>query len=376
MATQTTNKGKPFLANLEPYIAAGIDPKTGLPVKLASALEGAKKGDIMKLLRIMDEQDAVNRYVWHNLPCNISSQELERMIYYKGQLAFFYMEPLDEFFFMPYALDGGLDFYGRFKTIHPVPFSNGSSDTEKKEIERQRNYLSTLKLDVVYDVPDELMPYNNVIKSCVLLHDYSKQLSQTVIPSQTLMDPLLDIMSDCIPFMHTTLMNSTGTMGMRVNGEDEQANVWAANDSIKAAALTGNKYVPIVGRVDFQDLTSGQVAQAEEFIMAMQSLDNFRKQLRGIPNGGLYQKKAHMLESEQQMNGSPAESPLEDGLHIRQRFCDIANSIFGTVMSCDIAESISGVDMNGDMLLDNSQDQSGMMKGEQPQGGVTNDGTV
>lgn len=25
-------------------------------------------------------------YVWHNLPSNITSQELERMLYYKGQL--------------------------------------------------------------------------------------------------------------------------------------------------------------------------------------------------------------------------------------------------------------------------------------------------
>ena len=35
------------------------------------------------------EQVAVNRYTWCNIPCNITGQELERLIYYKEQLGFF-----------------------------------------------------------------------------------------------------------------------------------------------------------------------------------------------------------------------------------------------------------------------------------------------
>lgn len=56
-------KNNACLPDLEPFFAAGIDPKTGLPVKVTSACQGYLKENIKKQLRIIDEQDAVNRYV-------------------------------------------------------------------------------------------------------------------------------------------------------------------------------------------------------------------------------------------------------------------------------------------------------------------------
>ena len=115
-------KGMPKMVDLDLLIQAGIDPKTGLPRKMAKRKN--LKPEIKRALRIIDEQDAINRYVWYNLPCNITSQELERMLYYKGQLCFFYMKDLEQFFFMPYALDGTIDFYGRYNRVHPVPMTS------------------------------------------------------------------------------------------------------------------------------------------------------------------------------------------------------------------------------------------------------------
>jgi hypothetical protein len=106
-------------------------------------------------------------------------------------------------------------------------------------------------------------------KSCVLLHDHCPQLSQTNISRQVLNDPLLDIMSECIPFMRTALLNNTGIMGIRVGNEDERASVEAASSAINQAALDGRKYVGIMGQLDFQELTGANVAQAEEFMLAM-----------------------------------------------------------------------------------------------------------
>ena len=77
------------LPDLETLWQAGINPKNGLPTKFGSS-KCTIKEDIKKYLRLIDEQDAVNRYVWYNLPANLTSQELERMLYYKGQLCFFY----------------------------------------------------------------------------------------------------------------------------------------------------------------------------------------------------------------------------------------------------------------------------------------------
>lgn len=357
------NKNNAAIYDLQTLVQAGIDPKTGLPLKLTQGVLSKLKDGIKALFRIIDEQDAVTRYTWYNLPCNITSQELERMIYYKGQLAFFYCEPLDQFFFMPYALDGTIDFYGRYRMIHPVPMANGTTEEEKRLYGAQMDYLSTLKLDVLYDIPLEPVdPYT----SCVLLHDYTKQMSQTVISRQVLNDPLLDVMSDTVPLMRTALFNSSGVLAMRVNSQDEQSNVKAANQAIDAAVLNGQRYIPVLGNIDFQELAGGETAKAEEFLMALQSLDNLRLSTHGLDSGGLFQKKAHVLESENSMNAGHARSALDDGLMIRQHMCDIANAIWGIGMSCEISESALMMDKNMDGMAVDNQDMSGV-QGEQPQ---------
>src|SRR5574344_757642 len=141
------------------------------------------------------------------------------MLYYKGQLAFFYLKDLDEFYFMPYALDGTIDFYGRYNTIHPVPMTSGTDDKAGKA---QAEYLSNIKLNCVYGIklPDELKK-EDLTNSAVLLHDYSKQLSQTIIPTQQINDPIIDLEAECMPYLRTALLMSTGVKGVRVADADQ-----------------------------------------------------------------------------------------------------------------------------------------------------------
>lgn len=318
-------KNNAKLPQLDVLLQAGIDPKTGLPLKMAGGDKKHLKEDIKKFLRLIDEQDAVNRYVWYNLPANITSQELERMLYYKGQLCFFYDKDLEEFYFMPYALDGTIDFYGRYNTIHPVPMTSGTDDKAGKA---QAQYLASKKLKCVYGIklPEELTK-EDLMNSCVLLHDYTKQLSQTIIPRAAVNDPILDVMANCVPYMNTSLLLATGIEGIRVNDADQAEDVMIANRSMENAALTGEPYVPITGNVEFQELNNGQVAKSEEYMLAMQSLDNLRLSGYGIDNGGLFEKKAHVLQSEADINGGPVGLVLQDGSSIRQNFCNIVNSI-------------------------------------------------
>ena len=268
------------------------------------------------------------------------------MLYYKGQLCFFYDKNLEDFYFMPYALDGTIDFYGRYNTIHPVPMTSG---TEDKGSKAQAQYLADLKLKCVYGLDVE--GKQDVFNSTVLLHDYTKQLSQTIVPRKDVNDPLLDTMAECIPFMRTALISSTGINGIRVNDADQQANVLDAGRSVERAALTGNPWVPIIGNIEFQELTNGQLGKAEEYMLAMQSLDNLRLSGYGIDNGGLFEKKAHELQSEADLNGGPVGLVLQDGLSIRQNFCNIVNSIWGIGIWCEPAENIIGADVNGDGVV-------------------------
>lgn len=360
----------PNLPDVKTLLQAGIDPATRLPSKAVNKL--VNKTNIKTMLRIEDEQTAINRYVWYNLPCNITGQELERMLYYKGQLCFFYDKNLEEFYFMPYALDGTIDFYGRYNTIHPVPMTSG---TEEKAGKAQAQYLSNLKLQCVYGInTNDNITVEDAAKTAVLLHDYSKQLSQTIIPRQQVNDTLLDVMAECIPMMRTSLIASSGIKAMRVQDADQEQNVNDANAKIEQAALSGKPYIPVVGNVDWQELTNGNIAKAEEYFLAMKSLDNFRLSSYGIENGGLFEKKAIELNAEAAVNGGPIGLIMQDGLSIRQNFCTIVNSIWRLGIWCEPAQNISGADLTGDGLVYDRNIEGSMSGAETSEGDAENAG--
>lgn len=369
-------KNNAAIWDISTLIAAGINPKTGLPIKMGAPGCG-KKPDIHKVLRIIDEQDAINRYKWYNLPDGLDSHLLERVLYYKGQGVFFYAETIGKFYFLPYTLSGTIDIYGRFNKVTPLPFggSKADADESKKAYSPADKWLMNLVLDVIKEVPDEEnITYDMLTKGCVLLHDYCKQISQTNIPRQILNDPILDMMAEAYPMARTAIIANSGIKAMRVNDEGQQQNVKLASQSVTQAALEGDPWIPIVGNIDFQDLTtSGSALKAQEFLLYMQSLDNFRLKTYGLDNGGIFEKSAHTLESEQAMNvGGQQSRVYQDGLTIRQNFCDIVNAIWGLGIWVETSESVVG-DVNMDGKNVDELDQSGAVEGEQPQMEMGND---
>ena len=334
------------LPNVNELISAGINPKTGLPFRYVGPDDPKTKEGIRHFLRIIDEQDAVNRYKWYNLPDGLSSQELERLLYYNAQLCFFYDKVLDKFYFMPYALDGTIDYYGRFNTVHPIPMTAGTDGENKAQTE----LLSKLKLKVQYSmmVDEDDITEDVLTGSCVILRVYTNQLSQTSMARCELNEPILDVMSDLVPYMRTCLLAGTGIKGMRVPDADARDEVFNASRDIKNSALKGELFTPIVSATDFQDLTNGSVTPSAEFMLAMQSLDNLRLSAYGLENGGLFEKKAHMLNAEEEINNANIGLVMQDGLSLRQNFCNIVNSIWRLGIWCEPSETEIGQDADGD----------------------------
>lgn len=367
-------KHGPAIYDLNSVIAAGIDPKTKLPLKAVAAC--GHKAAIKQQLNILDEQDAINRFTWFNLPKGLNGRLMERILYYRGQAMFFKLD--DRFYFLPYALNGTIDVYGRYTEVTPLPF-NGKSTVDDKE---QTPWITGLTRKCIYEaqLPDEYVDGEEILvdkilsvqdESCVLIKDFSEQISQINIARWVLQDPVIDLMAEMFPFMHTALLNATGVQGMRVSSQDEQSNVESASKSVNRAALEGRKYIPIVGSLDFQDLTAGNVAKAEEFLVAMQSLDNYRLSLHGLDNGGLFQKKSHMLEAEQKMNTGTTGLILRDSLQYRQDACTIINSIWGLDMWCEPSEVVTAMDTNGDGIAGSNEDMG--TNGQSAEGEVYND---
>lgn len=307
---------------------------------------------VLSSLRVLDEQNALSRYTWYNLPKGLNANLIERILYYRGRGMLFYMESNETFYFLPFALSGTLDVYGRYTGCTPIPF-NGNVDPKKDKVWIQ-GLVKTPEYDIV--LPEDLT-VDKFYNSCVVLNDYSQQLSQTILPRAQLQAPILEVMSEIIPYCRTNMLNSTGIDGVYVQTQDEAASILAASQALNNAALSGQKWVPISSSIQPKPLTSTPGSRPEEYLMALQSLDNYRLSLHGLASGGLFQKGSHMLQAEQDMNMGRSKAVLDDGLWLRQEFCDIANSIWGSGITCEISETALGIDRNFDGEVSKSHNE-------------------
>lgn len=362
MAANVNKKKTPAIWDLKTLIAAGIDPRTGLPLKMVdSSCDFPNR--ILTALSVLDEQNAINRYQWYNLPGDLDSQLIERILYYRGQGAFFLLK--DDFYFLPYALDGTIDVYGRYNHITPVPFGGTASSSEDG---KQKPWITGLNYRVIKSVL--LEPNSEAFdKGCVLIGDYCKGMSQTITPRVVLNKQLLEMMSEAFPMARTALISNSGIRTWRVNDENQQQNVEEASRTVLRNALTGRPFIPVVGNLDMQDLTNQSALKSEEYLIYMQALDNLRLSMLGIDNGGLFQKKAYVDMAQQGVMGGPTKEIFQDGLTIRQNACDIINSIWGLDVWVDFADSVMESDRDFDGVPLDQRDQSGTMSGEQPSAG-------
>lgn len=321
---------------------------------------------IRKILRKNDRQQFINRYRWENLPNDLTGEYIERVLYYKYSGIFFYIKELNTFNFLPYV-GTGLDEKGRYTRCRPLPF-NGKS--EKDAGGKFEVYIPGLEFSPVYDItktdPRVEIDYagkENVVipmlDNCVILNSYCRDLSQRAIPEQAMMDPLLDMMAEAAPLARTNLFANAGTKGMRVNNPDEQANVETANNSLERAALTGKRFIPIVGMSEFQEFANDGTADGEQFFLYMQALDNIRLQSYGLKNNGMFEKNQYINNTMAGNIQANVGQIYEDGLKLRQDFCDFVNATWGLGIACNASETVTNSDtnMDGETLDDNQSQQ-------------------
>ncbi len=336
----------PKLPDYKTEIMMGIDPFTKLPTRIAT--ESNIKEKIRMNLRIMDEQEAVNRFKWYNLPDGIDSQLLERILYYRGQAILFYDDTLEKFFFLPFALNGSIDPYGRYLNVKALPFLGGTTTDDKNG--KLKVWTDTITRKPVYSFEEVLQKPEeyDVKKYCVILKDYTPQEGENIVPRKELQEKLLDLMAEAFPMARTNLIANCGIQGLRVSEEDSKKQVEVMSQMIKRSALNGEPFTAVFGPTEFQQLTGGSTSKVQDFLMYMQSLDNFRRSCYGLKSGGVFEKKAHELQAEAMVNQSNTDLIYMDSLKRRQDFCDLINLVFGLMVWCEPSETATGLDANMD----------------------------
>jgi len=339
--------GGPKLPDYQTMYMMGIDPFTKQPTRMAS--ESNIKEKIRMNIRIMDEQEAINRFKWYNLPDGIDSQLLERIIYYRGQAIMFYDSDLDKFYFLPYALSGSIDPYGRFLQVKALPFLGGTTVDEKKNNSLKVWTDSIIRIPI-YSLEEVFAdPEKYTAKDyCVILKDYTPQEGENIVPRKELQEKIISLMAEAFPMARTNLIANCGVQGLRVPDEDSKAQVNIMSEMIKRSSTNGEPFVPVYGPQEFQQLTGSASSKVQDFLMYMQSLDNFRRSCYGLKSGGVFEKKAHELQAEAMVNQSNTDLIFQDSLKRRQDFCDLVNLVFGLTIWCEPSETATGIDSNMD----------------------------
>lgn len=321
------------------------------------------KDAIRDILAIRDEQDAIEAITWYNTP-DIEGERIEKYLYEGFSIIQFYYKPLDKFLYMPFAIEGVIDYYGRATGMHPLPWAQGQSEDSYK---KAALVFSTYKLKPIYTIEDAIDAVDNwdtyekqgYKGACVVICDYTsrRQTNGEGIPRMWLNEKLIDMEAEIYPYARTALRNATGICGLGIEGQDSNDSAIAMNESLDKAALNGQKYLGLTAKAQIQELVGGNTGAAQDFLLTMESIDNFRISTHGMSNGGIFEKKAHMLQSEANMNAGVGDSVLANKLYSRQLACAIATILWGTGQSCEASEVALKIDANMDGKIDNGSDQ-------------------
>lgn len=307
---------------------------------------------IKKALRIRGQAQFNTRFIWKGLPEGYDSQQIERMLYYRGLLGMFY-DPEYGFLILPAKQcssksNNSINFMGRWKFASPTPY-NGAGEDKKETNEDKVSKLvlqSIGEKQVLWSVPfvTEEEDAKNIIKnSCVLLYDYTPQISEIPIARQVLEDPFYDGEIEIVKMIRTASLNSTGVQWVRVSNEAEAQ---VMRDQFKIyddMILNGVRYLCISATTEIQEGATKSTAQMQEFWTSFQSLENLRLSCIGMANDGIQQKSQYQNMQEQQLDNIGNSPVLLDGWLQRVRFCTIANAVWGLSMGVEVA----GMDTTG-----------------------------
>lgn len=296
------------------------------------------------LFNIMREQnkiETIERYMWVNVPFGLTADIIERLLFYRGKGVFYFNDKVGKFQFLPFALNGVIDEYGRYTKCNTLPFTGVDTDEKKKKKSQSLVYED---LELVYDLPydEETFKKINQQKTFgIVLNDSSLSISQQPIIRYNYVKPVLHMMATLMQIINTAMFGNADHNLLQIENEGELDSVKNQINAINQDILSGNRFTPIVGKMPITPLKTTNSADLEGLFNTFNSLNNFLKSITGVANAGVFDKKAHLLQDEQKLNGSNADDIYYNGLRLRQEFCLMVQAYYQYPIWCESKRGMS-----------------------------------
>lgn len=304
--------------------------------------------DYDSLYSIMKHQNMIEtneRYMWVNIPFGLTHDLIERLLFFRGKGVFYFNDKVEKFQFLPFALNGQIDEYGRYLKVNTLPFT-GISEEEDEKKKRKKKLQPVLyeNLEIVYDLPyNEEMLRNARNKKTVgiILNDNSLAISQQPVIRSNFVKPVLRMMATLMQIINTAMYGNADHNLVQIENESE---VKAFNQQVKAInndIINGKRFTAVSGTFPITPIKTSNTANLEGLFGTFNSLSNFLKSITGVSNAGVFDKKAHLLQEEQKLNGSNSDDVYYNGLRLRQEFCLMVQAYYGYPIWCESKRGMS-----------------------------------
>lgn len=255
------------------------------------------------LLCAKDRAQCANRYVWKNLPVNITSQELETFFYNFGTLCFFVDRNTQNLVIAKYATSGTLNAMGRLSKIKPIDFAGKSYDVELNVLQPDGNV--TQGVDVAVIINDYTASYQNVNEMArAWINANSTIKDQTTVYQQLINNVIV-----------------SGKKAIALASDEEQAAAvrMQANQLLTSArpveVLSGKN---AVSDLPLQMFNFANNFDCQNYCSQLDYYDKVRANFNGIATPPTAEKKEHLVNAEIDNVNKVSDIMLYDGLKCRQ----------------------------------------------------------
>lgn len=329
---------------------------------------------LMSMLSHKHMVETIERFEWRNLPPELPSDLIERVLYFRFKGALFMFN--EKYYFLPFTLKGTIDSYGRYISITPVLFT-GQWKIQQGKYTEDISFMSNAEFTVVYDLPkqegetaedevgedveDDAMTLPDAKDKAVILTDSSLEIAQDFTPINYLIRPLVEQMVDILVLVNIDLITSAKVFYVVAKDASQKEAIEKEFQDLDNRILNGKRIVVVTSPTELKELTGANVKDSARYFQSYQSIDNLRKDIIGIDNGGTFMKQEHTTEMETQTNSNGGSFVLNNALRMRRAFCETANHVFGLSMQVDLknASQANAVAPQGAQTKDRNNDQGG-----------------
>ena len=369
------------------FLAAGITPSKKV-LKYGNAIDQNGNTitpnpikynlDYDSLFAIMREQNMVEtleRYMWTNVPLGLTQDLIERLLFFRGKGVFYFNDKVDKFQFLPFALNGNIDEYGRYMKCNTLPFT-GMDEVPKNGKAKKLQPVVYEDLEIVYDIPynEEMVKSARKRKTVgIVLNDNSLAISQQPIIRSNYVKPVLHMMATLMQIINTAMYGNADHNLIQVQNESELESINQQINAINFDILKGRRFTPVVGELPIVPIKTSNTANLEGLFGTFNSLTNFLKSITGVANAGVFDKKAHLLQEEQRLNGSNSDDIYYNGLRLRQEFCIMVQAYYGYPVWCESKRGMSEV-QSENMMTGETSDPDNTQYNDNPGGNSNGNG--